>query len=289
LGALAALSAFELAHRQQGLSDAKASFERRWIVLQSAKVDALQVAFLLPDGVARYSDILAQAGAIRVSMPGVRLFPPDKAGAVSTVALASTFSPDVIRQRGRVGVANAIVSSQRDADKEIKSVTCVESAYTTSTVLSRPGDTLNSALVCSVTVTIPVVDGVSLRALQGAASRVEVTLRPLSDSFPCLGPCRQPAALSLRLVVREVGHLLPTLIEISPLLYNASPSKTTARGVPVSLPGPDVLRLAESRFKESFGFRDPSAFAFTLGIVHAIWRRTTERTTQMGDSSTWSG
>jgi hypothetical protein len=282
LGTLGGLCGFELVTRSRELGAAHAGLDRRWILLQNAPIDAVEIEFLLPDGTARLEDVSNELRRLRVSVPGVRLFSPTPSGAVSTIDLASNLSFDALRRQGRLGIANARVSTTEDGGKDIEAVTCIASAYTTSEVLSRPAENQASALVCSVAIRMPVIQpGPKIGALKSDKTRVAVTLVDATDRaapLRCVGPCRDPM-LSVRLVTREDGQLLPTLIEVSPLLYNVRPSTSTARRAltAAELPGPDALGLAESRFKQSFGFRDAEYFAFTKGAFNAAYQYFTSR------------
>jgi hypothetical protein len=279
--ALGGLFALELKTRSDGVADSRAALDRRWILLQDAPIESVELELIRPDGATPLATMLKLAGSFTVSLngiqPGSTRALPGKSQPIRTLALASLFSLDDIGRRGGLGIARVNATVEKDRNRDVRSFTCMTSRYITETVLSATAP--NSQLVCAVKVTVPLpMPQPVVRSLDNPAATIDISRRTWTgEPISCTGPCLQEPLLSVRLMTKEAGLILPSMLEISPYLYRVPVTTDGSRNERTRLRGPDALRLLESRFKESFGFLDRQRFAFTKGLVNYALRRFTTR------------
>jgi hypothetical protein len=288
-GFLGGLFALEAYVRNTTIEDSKAAIERRWIVLQDANIEGVEFEILLPDGTTDLSELLRLARQFSVSFVGVKLPLPVKPAGPNSVDLSAVFSLENLKQSGRLGIAQATVhvANDKKGAKQFDAITCISSTYTKSTVLSQAVEGRQAGLVCAAAVMLPISKPIEkLRIFQSEKSRITIAFTEPRDGakgLRCVGVCTESPLLSIRVILKEAGALLPTMLEISPLLYNVRPTVVSGSkpGSTVELRGPDALKLAESRFKQSFGFLDFDRFAFTKGAFNWVYRYFTEGTETM--------
>ena len=281
------VAGFEAKYRGDQLTQARALLERRWPIIEAAKVVALEVEVLLADGFTKASDINSFLQDAVFTIDGVNI--TDASGEPETrIALSDVFSPANIPNAARLGVTRATVVTNRfGSEKTIQAfrkIGCIASGFIKQQALRSPGGT--DPTICAITFDYPVTNpGLTLDDVL-AAEIIRLVLRP--ENGVCMGPCEQ-VFISVRAVLGTGDGLFEDMVELSPRAYVEAPHRADDGRLVYQLSGATLARIVALDFKRSFGFRNQQAFALTRGFIFGLYQSLTTRESEMQYSGlVWS-
>lgn len=282
LAALTGLLGLEVAVRKSKTETLPQELEREWLRLQDTQIMAVEVEALAPDGILS-PGLLELARGVRFKISDVGLNSSSDGSAHGEIDFATALSARNLRDGARLGYVLATIKySDHDSRRTIESiekVNCISSQSNSARL--RDGSVTEKDLggVCSVAVRFQPSDGDVLLSSVAASPNVVMTLT-IPETTTCLGNCEPWAMFSVKAVLRHGMPFWPTMIELSPaLLSSGTSSRSEAmRTVTFEMSGKTLMELAKSYYLQTSGYRDRDRFAFTKGLLTAIWRRVSTRT-----------
>ncbi|SRR6266568_192564 len=281
----------EEGQRKESLEHAQKLVERDWMIIEQGTVAAVEYEILVADGFVSLDALQRFSSTVRFSIEGVKLPVSAALPARQTVVFSDIFTLHNIEASGLLGAprAKVRVNEEKKTIAEPKTVNCYASHFNTNEILSlqrRQDANSGRPVVCSVAVTLPVSNPFTVAQAFGS-QRVSLVLYPSARGLECVGPCNR-VLISIRLLLPGHDPLSPLMLEISPQVHLVSPSSvssSTTDPARFELEGPVLMRLVESHFRESLGFRDRDLLPSAMGLFDGILRRftTEDRTGHIED------
>ncbi len=264
--------------RRESMETLPAQLEREWTILKDTAVLGIELEVMSPDGLLT-DGLLAYAKDVRLELPANAL----GAGPLQDGQLpfAQWLTIEQLKEHGRVGInVSKVQTREVDQKKSIEKfdrADCIASRFITRSELEDARDALQRA--CSAMVVVPLPEGTLRLGDIEKWPRVAVTER-ISREAKCLGVCEDPFIVSVRLALASGSNLAQDLIEISPsvLEQHATRSSDNDQILTFERSGQTILELAHSFFIESYGNRQRESFAFTRGLIHSLYQRSTTQT-----------
>ena len=263
LGAIAGVAGVENHWRTSKIATVSGELEREWVILGDTRIEKIEIEMVSPDGVildslfsyARKTQLRIQAGVL-----------PHPYGKDGKLSLSQVFTAENLVKRGRLGINVSQVrmsreSGQTKAIKKFERVDCLSSAFITGDVNPK-GDSGNA--ICSVTVALPLSSS-QLRLKDIEMWQTVSVSQVIPADAKCLGVCKHPLLISVRLLLQGGENFTQTMIEISPSVLMTRPSTVSesSHAVTYELTGKALLELAKSYYLESYGYRKRESFALT--------------------------
>ncbi|MGO6812895.1 hypothetical protein ACCS61_36065 [Rhizobium ruizarguesonis] len=263
------LAGFEIYYQEKNKEDRKAAVESVWNVVAASPIDHFEVDALIGDGVAEAGEFHKALARSTFSITGLK----SADGLVASdmnVALDEGLKPENLGKAKRIGfgVATAVHNRLNNDTTVTGDVDCFASGRNVTRV---SGD---KTLICSVTATIPVSGNLTLADIS-RSSKLAIRVPTQLSAIKCMGACSQ-TFVSLRAVTKySPSQLYSEAVEISPQSYMQVPNSATEAESEFILSGDALQKLAEQRFKDTYGYHDQGSFEFTLGLIHLLYAELT--------------
>ena len=285
-GLVSILAGYEAAYRKNSMDSLAKKLDRDWIVLNDSPIEAIEFEIISPDGLVS-PGLLHFAQNVTLEIPGVDLGPAIPHTTSGPIDFSQLFTIPNISDHGRVGITVArVTTSEKDNQKTIEkfqTVECMASRFITAETLRGPD--LNRTLgdVCSAAVTVKLQSNALKLSAIATWPKISMSMI-IPERAHCIGICKDPILVSMKLVfaqgVNYGEFFIPTMIEVSPFILRPQPSaiSDSEHKLTFDLSGSALLDLAKSYFLESYGYREKTSFAFTMGVLNELYSSISKNT-----------
>jgi hypothetical protein len=277
-GVISAFLGIEEITRREKIVEVTETLNREWLLFQDAYVESIEFEIFIPDGFFPINNFIAASHKIRFSIDGFALNTEWGGKSSETFVFSDIFTPEHLSQSGRLGVARSTIRVSDDGKsiEKFEAIHCFASNFTTNLFLSDWNKDELTGTQCSASVNIPIPNN-TLRLKDLSKSPSISLVLPKTILIECAGICKN-IFISVRINLGNQGGMFDRMIELSPQVYLKQPSSNDDTSVTYELSGSGVLKLAESHFKHSFGFRNRENFPVTMGFLHWIYHKVTLET-----------
>ncbi len=272
------LAGIELYFENQNISELKALAERSWNIVSASPIDHFEIEFLIADGLVEAGQFYKVLEQNSLQIKGLTL--ADTGSGTGQVqdtlfSLDDMLKPENLLKATRIGIGTATVEQNRWTDEvtDMHSFDCTASQPN----VAQFAEQASNKLICSVTISVPVQKPITVADI-GRLSKIVLSSPRSTPTIKCLGPCKK-TYISVRAVTNygPPHSLYSEAIELSPRSYLVSPNVIDGSTIQYALPGDALQKLAEQRFKDTYGYRDKEPFEFTLGLMVSIYQQLTTR------------